>query len=211
MKVLNLYACLGGNRLLWEDCVVTAVEINPEVARIYQESFPNDKVIVADAHQYLLDQYKEFDFIWSSPPCPTHSKMMKATRHDVVRYPDMKLYQEVIFTKKIFFKGKWVVENVKSYYDPLITPYETDRHFYWSNFTITKCNLPKMKNFSKAKRDEVAEWLGFNYPGKNLYIGNNHDPAQILRNCIHPNEGLHIFNLAKGINKSNNSEQLSLL
>lgn len=75
MKVLNLYACLGGNRLLWKDCEVTAVELDPELARLYQERFPDDKVIVTDAHQYLLDHYKEFDFIWSSPPCPTHSKV----------------------------------------------------------------------------------------------------------------------------------------
>ena len=58
LKVLNLYSCLGGNRLLWEDCEVTAVELDPELARMYQERFPNDKVIVTDAHQYLLDHYK---------------------------------------------------------------------------------------------------------------------------------------------------------
>ena len=78
MKILNLYACLGGNRYKWnevkEDIEVTAIELDPEAARLYQERFPNDTVIVADAHQYLLDHYKEFDFIWSSPPCPTHSR-----------------------------------------------------------------------------------------------------------------------------------------
>jgi len=37
MKVLNLYACLGGNRLKWTDCEVTAVELDPELARMYQE------------------------------------------------------------------------------------------------------------------------------------------------------------------------------
>jgi hypothetical protein len=47
MKVLNLYACLGGNRLLWDNCEVTAVELDPELARLYQERFPNDKVIIA--------------------------------------------------------------------------------------------------------------------------------------------------------------------
>ena len=73
MKILNLYACLGGNRYKWDEVTkveVTAVEWDEELARMYQERFPNDKVIVADAHQYLLDHYKEFDFIWSSPPCP---------------------------------------------------------------------------------------------------------------------------------------------
>jgi DNA (cytosine-5)-methyltransferase 1 len=79
MKVLNLYACLGGNRYKWDEVAeeagielqVTAVELDPELAKLYQERFPNDTVIVADAHQYLLDHYKEFDFVWSSPPCPT--------------------------------------------------------------------------------------------------------------------------------------------
>ena len=67
-KVLNLYACLGGNRYKWDEVAeeaginmqVTAVELDPELAKLYQERFPNDIVIVADAHQYLLDHYKEF-------------------------------------------------------------------------------------------------------------------------------------------------------
>jgi DNA (cytosine-5)-methyltransferase 1 len=68
MRVLNLYACLGGNRLLWEDCSVVAVENDPELARLYKERFPNDEVIIGDAHEYLLKNYMNFDFIWSSPP-----------------------------------------------------------------------------------------------------------------------------------------------
>lgn len=219
MKVLNLYACLGGNRYLWDKSAkeagiyleVTAVELDPELARMYQERFPNDKVIVADAHQYLLDHYKEFDFIWSSPPCPTHSKMVKATKHDINVYPDMGLYQEIILLQHKF-KGKWVVENVQSYYDPLIPPQKSTRHYYWSNFTITNCEcVPKIKNMSKATREEMAEYLGFNYPGANFYIKKNHDPAQVLRNCIHPIEGKHIFDLALGIYKSNNTKQLTIL
>ena len=66
MKILNLYACLGGNRYKWDevtDVEVTAVELDPELARLYQNRFPNDTVIVADAHQYLLYHYNEFDFI----------------------------------------------------------------------------------------------------------------------------------------------------
>ena len=76
-KILNLYACLGGNRYKWDevaDIEVTAVELDPELARMYQERFPNDIVIIADAHQYLLDHYKEFDL--STSACPTHSKVV---------------------------------------------------------------------------------------------------------------------------------------
>jgi DNA (cytosine-5)-methyltransferase 1 len=81
-KILNLYACLGGNRFKWDevaDIEVTAVELDPELARMYQERFPNDIVVVADAHQYLLDHYKEFDFIWSSARCTekSHTKLCK--------------------------------------------------------------------------------------------------------------------------------------
>lgn len=107
-KILNLYACLGGNRYKWDEVAqekgieieVTAVELDEEAARLYQERFPNDIVIVADAHQYLLDHYKEFDFIWSSPPCPTHSKMKKSQTNNgnhKPEYPSMMLYEEILF------------------------------------------------------------------------------------------------------------------
>ena len=139
MKILNLYACLGGNRYKWDevtDVEVTAVEWDKELARLYQERFPNDKVIVADAHQYLLDHYKEFDFIWSSPPCPTHSRFnlsMKTKRK--MNYPDMKLYQEIIFLDN-YYEGKYVVENVIPFYEPLITAQKKHRHLYWTNFKL---------------------------------------------------------------------------
>ena len=141
MKILNLYACLGGNRYKWnevkDDIEVTAVELDEELARLYQERFPNDKVIVADAHQYLLDHYKEFDFIWSSPPCPTHSRLntMIVKNTGKIRYPDMTLYQEIIVLKK-WFRGKYCVENVIPYYDCLIPGKQRGRHLYWTNFRL---------------------------------------------------------------------------
>ena len=140
IKVLNLYAGIGGNRKLWpnEQIEVTAVELNPEIAKIYQDFFPNDKVIVADAHQYLLDHYKEFDFIWSSPPCPTHSRMRLLCHEQEGKpdkYPDMKLYEEIIFLTH-FCDCKWVIENVIGYYEPLIRPFLVGNHYYWSNFII---------------------------------------------------------------------------
>ena len=106
MKILNLYACLGGNRYKWnevkEDIEVTAVELDIECARLYQERFPNDKVVIADAHEYLLNHYKEFDFIWSSPPCPTHSKARGWNTKVETKYPDMKLYEEILFLQNYF-------------------------------------------------------------------------------------------------------------
>ena len=75
MKILNLYAGIGGNRKLWSDeHEITSVEYDQGIADIYHDHYPNDTVIVTDAHGYLLEHYSEYDFIWSSPPCPTHRK-----------------------------------------------------------------------------------------------------------------------------------------
>src|SRR3990170_4316435 len=164
LKVLNLYAGIGGNRKLWTNVDVTAVEIEPDIAKIYQDFFPEDKVIVADAHQYLLEHYKEFDFIWSSPPCQSHSSF----RHNICvryrgtkpKYPDMKLYQEILFLKH-HFKGKWVVENVKPYYKPLIkSTKQLQRHLFWSNFSIDDIEIYK-DNLRKAQIPDLQRLYGF--------------------------------------------------
>ncbi|MEK7112410.1 MAG: DNA cytosine methyltransferase, partial [Patescibacteria group bacterium] len=140
MKILNLYAGIGGNRKLWGDShEITAVEYKPEIAKVYQDLFPKDTVIIGNAHQYLLEHYAEFDFIWSSPPCPSHSKMRKGfsvANGAKPIYPDMKLYEEILFLQG-FFKGKFCVENVIAWYEPLITPTEMGRHYYWTNFYIS--------------------------------------------------------------------------
>lgn len=200
MRVLNLYAGVGGNRKLWDGVEVTAIENEPKIAAVYQRLFPDDEVIVCDAHQYLLENYGRFDFIWSSPPCQTHSRMAKATRHKLRRYPDLSLYQEIIFLQH-FFKGKWVVENVKPFYNPLIPGKIMGRHIFWSNLTLPHCEEDTPPNFvnlcNVAGKEKLMEWLGIYYQ-ENIYYGNNHCPAQILRNCVHPNVGLAIFNAQKG-------------
>ncbi len=201
-KTLNLYAGIGGNRKLWENVEVTAIENNPKIAKIYQDFFPNDEVIVTDAHQYLLEHYKEFDFIWSSPPCPSHSRIN--TFNPIMKgkkYLDMKLYEEIILLKH-FFKGKWVVENVISYYKPLIKPYECNSHYYWSNFYI----FPKeneTRNIIKidGRECETTE-EGIKFMEKEFKINlSNYNLTQnfkekILNNCVQPKIGLEIFRMA---------------
>jgi DNA (cytosine-5)-methyltransferase 1 len=204
MKVLNLYACLGGNRYKWTDCDVTAIELDPELARLYQERFPNDTVIVADAHQYLLDHYKEFDFIWSSPPCPTHSRLQTSFKNRDTwkpQYPDMKLYEEVLFLQQ-FFEGKFCIENVIPYYKPLIPGYIRDRHIYWTNFVLP--NVLSSRSESIGGLNEHKRLEEFHSYKCKANIGGYRD---VLRNLVDYEAGLTIFNTARGIiHKSNTSQ-----
>jgi DNA (cytosine-5)-methyltransferase 1 len=199
MKILNLYAGIGGNRKLWGDeHEITAVENNESIANVYKLNFPNDKVIIADAHQYLLDHYKEFDFIWSSPPCPTHSKMRKYVTFPQgkipPKYPDMKLYEEILFLMH-YFKGKWVVENVNSFYKPLIEPKRICRHFIWSNFEIKdNKDIPNTLKIQSNKRD-----INFNFGNIKL----THRKDQVLHNCVEPELGLHILKCVLNEEQSN--------
>jgi DNA (cytosine-5)-methyltransferase 1 len=208
MKVLNLYACLGGNRLLWDNCEVTAVELDTELARMYQERFPNDTVIVADAHQYLLDHYKEFDFIWSSPPCPTHSRA-RYWGHGQTKpvFPDMKLYQEIIFLKH-HFKGKWIIENVIPYYEPLIPATKIERHLFWGNFVIPQPGKLRKSQVCQGT-NEVKTLCEFHDYDFTKYKGEQ-SIAKVARNLVDYEVGEHIFNIARGIYKQNNSEQTQL-
>ena len=201
MKVLNLYACLGGNRLLWDNCEVTAVELDEELARLYQERFPNDTVIVADAHQYLLDHYQEFDFIWSSPPCPTHSRMRltntgEGERKSKATYADMKLYQEIILLKH-FFKGKYCVENVIPFYEPLIAAKKRGRHLYWTNFNLPN-DLGERKISGGLLTNDMETLCEFHNYNFKKYKGNQRI-GKIARNLVDYEAGKTIFDTARGI------------
>ena len=194
MKILNLYAGVGGNRKLWSnEHEITAVEYDQSIAAIYKDLYPQDNVIVDDAHDYLITNFKQFDFIWSSPPCPTHSRMnflLNQKETFTLKYPDMKLYEEIIILQT-FFKGYFVVENVKSYYDPLIKPQESGGHYFWANFDIPKIDTRKKvrndKGYTLAKKMEE----------KNIYIDNFHgykgDKRTLLNNAIESELGLVIL------------------
>lgn len=190
-KVLNLYAGIGGNRKLWEDVDVTAVEVVPEIADVYKKLYPNDTVVVTDAHQYLLEHYQEFDYIWSSPPCPSHSRLSTGLKGwGIVRYPDMKLYEEIIFLQT-FFEGNWVVENVIPYYTPLIRPVaELDRHLFWSNRHIGKGKTGRKftGEISNATKEQLEASHGITLPP------GTKNTRKLLRNAVDPQLGLHVFN-----------------
>jgi DNA (cytosine-5)-methyltransferase 1 len=189
IKTLNLYAGIGGNRKLWSDCDVTAVELDPKIASVYQLFFPADTVIVGDAHAYLQEHYSEFDFIWSSPPCPTHGQYrynvgFRAKGYSAV-FPDMKLYEEIIFLKH-YFSGLYCVENTRPYYEPLVAPSVVlSRHLFWANFYIAQADFGAKHIRDKNKiSDYDTDISGTNISNK----------RQVLRNCVDSDLGLHIWN-----------------
>lgn len=198
MRILNLYAGLGGNSNLWDDREheIVNIELDHKIAKVLSDRKPGQEVIITDAHQYLIEHYKEFDFIWSSPPCQSHSKMNKFTRHNTIRYPDGTLFEEILFLKH-WFKGRFIVENVVPYYELILNPKKIGRHLFWSNFEITNITVPTPPNFINLATVEskkvMMDWLDIHYDN-NIYYGNNHCPVQILRNCVHPKVGLSIFN-----------------
>jgi len=220
-KILNLYACLGGNRYKWDEVAkeanieiaVTAVEWDVELARLYKERFPNDTVIVADAHQYLLDHYKEFDFIWTSPPCPSHSRARywSSSNYDTTTkaiYPDMKLYEEILFLQHYYRTGKYVVENVVPYYEPLIPAKKRGRHLYWANFNLP-IDLEDRRVQIGAGIDEMKRLCEFHEIDISTYKGEQ-SMIKVARNLVDYEAGRTIFETALGIIRKSNVKQTDL-
>lgn len=226
VRILNLYACLGGNRYKWDEVAkeanieieVTAVEWDEELAKLYQDRFPNDNVIVTDAHQYLLENFKNFDFIWSSPPCPSHSRInysfKNRKKEGFIVYPDMSLYQEIILLDN-FFEGKYVVENVISYYNPLIQPKERGRHYYWTNFNLPnnlrerEAPFIKITPSSKKPKNIVEKRCEFHEINLDNYKGKQ-SKEKIANNLVDYEAGRTIFETFLGITKKSDNKQIEL-
>jgi DNA (cytosine-5)-methyltransferase 1 len=193
-KILNLYAGIGGNRALWTDCEVTAVEADAEIAAVYSKLYPEDSVLVTDAHTFLEEHYDEYDFIWASPPCSSHGQY----RHNVgvlgkgfrPLMPGMKLYAEIVFLQT-YFKGRFCVENVKPYYEPLIKPtIELQRHLFWTNFAV------KHRDFASAKIRSSNKLSDFE--GHEILVDSGiSNKRQVLRNRVNPELGKHILDEAR--------------
>lgn len=195
MKVLNAYAGIGGNRHLWPaEWDITAVEIDPRVAAEYSRRYPSDAVLVDDAHAFVLEHSHEFDAVWTSPPCPTHSRLARqvASRYGRELAPDPRLWAEIEHLRAI--GTRYVVENVHTYYDPPIAPdVVTARHYYWTNnapVMLTQLHVIPMRPATRA--DEYAEAYGL----PPLERGSVPDIRKAMRNAVVPHEGLEIAQAA---------------
>lgn len=193
LKILNLYCGIGGNRALWGDNHdITAVEFDSAIAAAYKDRFPNDTVIVGDAKQYLLNHYKEFNFIWMSPPCQSHSAIrLMAVKNGQTKpiLPDYSMYEMITFLKH-FSECNYVVENVIPYHSPLILPTaQIDRHYYWANFNISEIEVSKKYKIQFVKQSDCEIDLS-------KYRIKRKD--QVIRNQVNENIGKHILDCAMG-------------
>jgi len=120
----------------------------------------------------------------------------------------MRLYEEIIFLQH-YFDGKYVVENVIPFYEPLIAAQKRHRHLYWSNFILPN-NLSGRKNpdLSRTKNlvkvlSEFHDYDFRKYKGKQLLY-------KIARNLVDYEAGKTILDIAMGIVRKENKEQTEL-
>lgn len=196
MRILNLYAGIGGNRKLWPSHhEITSVEYDENIAAVYADLFPNDTLVVGDAHEFLRLHFREFDFIWTSPPCQTHSSFRfnigVRFRGVEPKFPDMTLYEEVLFLQH-HAEIPWVVENVVPYYEALIPAQKIGRHLYWSNFELPDLPDP-VDNIRGSQIPDLEKLHGYDLSGYRLP-----NKRQVLRNVVSPAVGLAILESVEG-------------
>ena len=104
-------------------------------------------------------------------------------------YPDMKLYEEIIFLEH-YFKGNYCVENVIAFYDPLIKPKKLQRHWFWTNYPLNEQKFPDDKHDDIM--EECREKVGIDLRDYDL----KSDHKTIYRNCVSSDLGLYIFQTA---------------
>ena len=211
-KVLNLFAGAGGNRAAWNDCEVTAVEFDLDLCNFYKSRFPNDNVVQGCAYDYLLNHFKEFDFIWASPPCQTHSKAFHARKGYIdheYKYPDLRLYEVILFLKN-HFAGKWVVENVQAYYAPVREPYNIGRHWYWTNFNLkNKVKVRLLDCGIGNGNNELCNLEKFHGLSMKSYKGKIRR-LQVLRNMVDSTVAVQIYHIARDIELNSSAVQYGL-
>jgi DNA (cytosine-5)-methyltransferase 1 len=192
VRILNLYAGIGGNRAQWGyEHEIVAVELDPQIADAYRQLWPQDTVIVGDAHQYLLEHHHEFDFVWSSPPCQTHTRMqlLRVKGYgDRPKYPSGLLFEEVVFMAN-WSPTPYVIENVIPYYKQWIPgAQKIARHLYWASFEIPPYADEREENLRAIQIPQLQELHGINLDGIPL-----RNKRQVLRNCVPPAVGKHIL------------------
>jgi DNA (cytosine-5)-methyltransferase 1 len=117
----------------------------------------------------------------------------KGGSYDAVM-PDMRLWAEIIFLQN-FTKNtdiKFVVENVKPYYEPFVKPTtKLGRHLFWANFEIPQTEIKDGLTHNERGSSEKGYFDLRPYKME-------HRKDQIIRNCVDPNIGEYVLRCALG-------------
>jgi DNA (cytosine-5)-methyltransferase 1 len=125
-----------------------------------------------------------------------------------MKYPDMALYQEIIFLE-YYYDGKYVVENVIPFYDLLIQGYKRNRHIYWTNFNLPS-NLSKRKNPDLGRTKNVVDALSkFHDYDFRKYKGKQ-SIQKVARNLVDYEAGKTILDTVMGIRTKQIENQTEL-
>jgi DNA (cytosine-5)-methyltransferase 1 len=116
----------------------------------------------------------------------------------------MKLYEEIIFLQN-FFKGKFCIENVIPYYDPLIPAQKRGRHLYWTNFDLPS-DLGERKKFKNMiETGDIKQLSEFHDYDFKKYKGKQRK-NKIARNLVDYEVGKNILKVAIGQELENNKQ-----
>ena len=120
----------------------------------------------------------------------------------------MKLYQEIIFLDKIYV-GKYVVENVIPYYQPLIPAQKRHRHLYWANFNLPKVLTTRKSISWQQATNELSMWCDFHEYDFKKYEGKQRR-NKIARNLVDYEAGKTIFQTVVDILQNKPAHQIGL-
>lgn len=163
LKILDLFCGVGGvargfQKFLNEQGIeyeYHAVDIDRSILLAHKVVNKNSVTILRDAYSFEDDELSQYDFIWASPPCETHS-IAGIWRRKFGVEPDMRLYELIIKLHRLGIP--FVVENVKPYYNPPIKPTsKANRHVLWSNLSIkpVEVDLPYFTHIKDKIKDLI--------------------------------------------------------
>jgi len=159
IRILDLFCGVGGVARGFQNFLLDngiefeyyAIDIDKRVLKAHKLLNPYSKTICRDAWSIDDKEFKEFDLIWASPPCETHSKSRFLNINAKPTKPDMRLYN--LIERLWSLNMPFIVENVEPYYRPPIKPIvKVGRHVLWSNLCIKPFKL-NLQNFMDVKDD----------------------------------------------------------
>ena len=120
----------------------------------------------------------------------------------------MKLYEEILLLDN-FYKGKYLIENVIPYYEPLIPAQKRGRHLYWSNFIVPNTLSKRHANIGGSTVDELNKLCEFHDYDFRQYKGEQ-SVQKMARNLVDYEAGKTILETALNIYKKTNTNQTSI-